>query len=82
MITTIIGWIINAIMGGIFKVLDNKAREKAEKERDAARIAAITGQEAHDLETEIFKQQQEAERAFKDKKPPDDDPFRIREWNR
>jgi len=81
MIATIIGWVIKALIGGLFKLGTDKAIEKAKKERDAATIAATTAREVNTLEVEILKKQREAEKAFKAKPPPEDDPFNFKAWN-
>lgn len=75
-------WILKMILGGIFKNIQNKEAEKANKERDAALAGVESIDEAKKTEDTLRTKMDDAEKAFKAKPAPDDDPFNLKAWNK
>jgi hypothetical protein len=75
-------WLLKTFLGGLFQGAANREAETARAERDRARIAAGTADEAKSVEREIMEEQIRLEKTFKERQLPEDDLFGIKAFNR
>lgn len=77
-------WLLKLILGSFANKIYKDAADAAKSKAEAAKGYADSVEAGKDLEISMIRDNQAAEKAFKEKAAarPDDDPFGIRDYNK